>query len=117
VRSAFASDVFLSSFCDSAESDFCGVADPRPKEPKPPDGWLGCAGAASGDDDDDDEDRRLNDPKLVPLDFADEYDGFDGEDERCDEKPLLKELDEDGLASTGPTCASGSSRASTNATL
>jgi hypothetical protein len=114
VRSAFASAVFLSSFCDSAESDFCGVADPRPNEPKPPDDRLGWAGGAASDDDDE---RRLNDPKLVPLDFADEYDGFEDDDERCDEKPLLKELDEDGFASTAPTCANGSSRASTNATL
>jgi hypothetical protein len=114
VRSAFASDLLLSSFCDSAESDFCGAADPLPNEPKPPDERLGCAGGGAASDDDE---RRLNDPKLVPLDFADEYDGFDGEDERCDEKPLLNELDEDGLASTAPTCASGSSRASTNATL
>jgi hypothetical protein len=111
VRNAFASDVFLSSFRDSAESDFCGVAAPRPNEPKPP-GDLFCCGAASGG-----AERRLNDPKLVPLDFADEYDGFEGDDERCDEKPLLKELDEDGLASTVPTCASGSSKASTSATL
>jgi hypothetical protein len=111
VRSAFASDVFLSSFRDSAESDFCGVADPPPNEPKPPDDLPGC-GAASGG-----AERRLNEPKLVPLDFADEYDGRGGDDERCDEKPLLKELDEDGFASTAPTCASGSSRASTSATL
>jgi hypothetical protein len=87
VRSAFASDLSLSSLRDIAESDLrCCAPDAEPKEPKPPDGF------AALDADDEEED-----------------------DERCDENPLLKEVEPEGLASAG-TCASGRIRLSANAT-
>jgi hypothetical protein len=97
--------VFLFSFCDSAESDFCGAAAPLPNEPNPPDGFDACAGAS------DDVERRLNDPK--PPDFDDDV---DDDDDRCDENPPLNDDDVDGFASAASTCASGTSRDSMNAT-
>ena len=109
MRSAFASDAFLFSFCDSAESDFCGAAAPLPNAPKLPDRFDACAGAS------DDAGRRLNDPK--PPDFDDDVDvDDDDDDDRCDENPPLNDDDVDGFASTASTCASGIRRDNMNAT-
>jgi hypothetical protein len=81
---------------DIAESDLCEsvpdeAAERLPKDPKPPEDGFD-ARDADEDDDVDDED-----------------------DERCDENPLLKDEEPDGLASAG-ACASGRIRDSANAT-
>jgi hypothetical protein len=102
----------LFSFCDNAESDFCGAAAPLPNEPNPPDGLDGGAAASF------DAGRRLNDPKLPPgFDFddaEDEDEDEDDDDARCDEKPLLN--DWDGVEGLASTCASGTSSDSNKAT-
>jgi hypothetical protein len=105
----------LFSFCDNAESDRCGAAPSLPNEPKPPDDLAGCddwSGAGAGASADDE--RRLNVPKPPP-DFDGDESDFDDEnededDDRCDENPLLKLDDLDGLASAASTCVSGTSR-------
>jgi hypothetical protein len=78
---------------DSAESDLrASAAGAEPKEPKPPPDFLAAPlslllGALSAE-------RRLKEPKL-PDDFDDE------DEERCDENPLLKDGELDGLACAG----------------
>jgi hypothetical protein len=59
--------------------------------------------------------RLPKDPKL-PDDFDDEDEDEDDGDERCDENPLLKEDELDGLASAGTVAASGRIRDSANTT-
>jgi hypothetical protein len=65
-----------------AESDLCAsAADRLPKDPKPPeDGFDGLDDLDDLDEDDDEDDE---------------------DDERCDENPLLKDDELDGLASAG----------------
>jgi hypothetical protein len=87
VRSAFASELPLSSLRDSAESDWCASK----------------AGAFVSE-------RLPKDPKLP---FDDDFDE-DDEEERCDENPLLKDEEPVGLASAG-AAASDSIRDSANA--
>lgn len=79
---------------DSAESGFRASGDREElKEPKPPDEDFDGLGDEKDFDDEDDVD----------------------DDERCDENPLLKDEELDGLASTG-TEASGRISANANAT-
>ena len=94
MRRAFASELWRSSLRDSAESDLCAsapedAAERLPKDPKPPEGGFD---ARDADEEDDEED-----------------------DERCDENPLLKDDEPDGLASAGAE-ASGRIRVSARAT-
>jgi hypothetical protein len=96
VRSAFASDRSWSILRDSAESDLrAPAAGAEPKEPKPPPDFLAAPLSL------------LPRPKLP--DFEDE------DEERCDENPLLKDGELDGLACAGAD-ASDSVRHSANTT-
>jgi hypothetical protein len=105
----------LSSLRDIAESDLCASApEDAPKEPKPP--RAGCGVSRLSDVFA--AERLLKEPKppedgFDALDEEDEED--DEDDERCDENPLLKDDELDGLASAG-AAASGRIRASANAT-
>jgi len=85
----------LSNWRDIAESDLCasapeGALGRLPKDPKPPEDGFDAL------DPDEDEDE-------------------DDDDERCDENPLLKECELDGLASAGVD-ASGRIRDNASAT-
>jgi hypothetical protein len=93
VRIAFASELSLSSLRDSAESDLReAVEDPELKEPKPPPDFLAAPPSLLLDGFD--AERLLKEPKP-PLA------GDDEDDERCDEKPPLKDDDCEGFASAG----------------
>ena len=94
VRIALASERSRSSLRDIAESDLrASEAGEELKEPKPPplffDAPLSLLLDAL------DADRLLKEPKPPP------FDGEDEDDERCDEKPLLKDEEPEGLASAG----------------
>jgi hypothetical protein len=96
---------------DSAESDLrASDAGAEPKEPKPPPGFFAAPLSLPLPPD---AERLLKDPKL-PDGFDDE-DEDDG-DERCDENPLLKDDELDGLASACTVVASGRIRDSANTT-
>jgi hypothetical protein len=90
---AFASELSLSSLRDSAESDLReSEDDPELKEPKPPPDFFGAPLSLLVDAFD--AERLLKDPKP-PLA------GEDEDDERCDENPLLKDEEFEGLAPAG----------------
>jgi hypothetical protein len=107
VRKAFASELSLSSLRDSAESDLRDAEeDPELKEPKPPPDFL--AALLSLLPDDFEAERLLKEPKPP-------FDDDEDEDERCDENPLLKDEEFDGLASAG-SAATDRPRLSASAT-
>ncbi|MFC5549464.1 hypothetical protein [Massilia aerilata] len=102
---AFASELSLSSLRDNAESGLREAADgPELKEPKPPPDFL--AAPLSPLPDGFEAERLLKEPKP-PFD--------DEDDERCDENPLLKDEELEGLASAG-TGAKDRARLSASAT-
>jgi hypothetical protein len=106
VRKAFASELSRSSLRDSAESDLReSEAGAELKEPKPPRDLFEAPLSLLLEPEAFDDDRLLK--ELNPPFDEDE------DDERCDENPLLKELD--GLACAGLD-ASERARLSANAT-
>ena len=96
VRIALASDRSRSSLRDIAESDWREPeAGDELKEPKPPPLFFDAPLSLLLPPEGLDADRLLKDPKP-PL-----FDDDDEDDERCDEKPLLKDEEPEGLASAG----------------